>query len=291
MKAVKAAVEDKGEMPLLPRLVTLTTNTADYAFRKFLLCPSAALRRMHIHLRVEVKPEFADPQARLNLPEDHEFRWDDESTFPWILSVAKPEGERLGEYERMSLPAYLLHFREVYQRCTTANVRMKKFAQDLEAYTFCPGCSLIHTKESCSLDAVEAGEAYCEGTGESVPLLSEAPPELRVHILRRWLMGLKDRFRKAPCDKCLGDITLDGEQVGGLTWENDKAVAQREWLDAIKATTQKHWKMVALSGLFTTVSVAAAYALYRRRVEEVLSTDPQGNAYSYSHTTPANCSG
>jgi len=59
----QAAIEDKGCIPLVPKLVVATTNTKDLNAYHAVAEPAAVLRRFPFVIKPVLKPEFVDPQS------------------------------------------------------------------------------------------------------------------------------------------------------------------------------------------------------------------------------------
>lgn len=61
--ALKADVESKGNVMILPKLVMVTTNVKELLSHVFSNCPGAILRRFNYHLTATLKKEFVDPET------------------------------------------------------------------------------------------------------------------------------------------------------------------------------------------------------------------------------------
>lgn len=59
----QAAIEDKGSIPLIPKLVIATTNVKDLNAKFAVAEPAAVLRRLPIVIKPVLKPEFVDPET------------------------------------------------------------------------------------------------------------------------------------------------------------------------------------------------------------------------------------
>jgi hypothetical protein len=59
--ALKADLESKGNVMLIPKVVTVTTNVADLHAAEYSAEPASVLRRFEVVLNVRLRPEFVDP--------------------------------------------------------------------------------------------------------------------------------------------------------------------------------------------------------------------------------------
>lgn len=93
--ANKAEVNEKGKIEIRPHVLVITSNAplADHA-RKCSIDPFSIVRRGDIHVKVNVKPEFALSDGRLDTKKVNKvFPGDDLDTDIWDLTVYIPNGK------------------------------------------------------------------------------------------------------------------------------------------------------------------------------------------------------
>jgi hypothetical protein len=93
--ANKADLHEKGKIEIRPHVLVITSNAplADHA-RKCSIDPFSIVRRGDIHVKVNVKPEFALPDGRLDTKKVNKvFPGDDLDADIWDLVVSVPNGK------------------------------------------------------------------------------------------------------------------------------------------------------------------------------------------------------